>query len=624
MAGNLGELVVFLSANADKLREEMNSAKSTVAAAAKDMSARTVKAGANITKVMVGIGKSAGSMALAMTKSTGQSATAILNLSNAAQVGEKEFQRYTAAAAQVGVRGDELSRMFRRLNRATGEDGPSALQRLVNEAQAAGKSQAEIAAEMENLERRSSRLLPLLLNNGKLLKELGDHAERTGQIMDTSMLETMDLANRQMQAWQDEIAGAKDSIAMGLWPELENLVGIFRHYVDDGAAVEGITQSIAGGMKILGVVVAGLGGAINAVGTSIGAIAAAVVQLFEGDFKGALNTAKEGFSDVVSIVKASVDAMGDVWDGKRYEDANKETLQRVQADVLEFNRATGDGLRGQNAETIKALEELREQALGIGLTDVQALEAGFEAEHSVLREALEKQAITREEFDERAKQLEKEHSVAILDLRRAVLDFAATEEEILEQQYNDRAERLNEALAQELITHEEHQAAMLAAEQQYQEALTSIEKAGQRARLSGIQTALGQGESLMNSSSKSMFEIGKAAAIANATIDTYQGIGKAWALGPILGPPMAALVAAAGFANVANIAKQKIGGGSSAAPSAPSAAAPEPQAAATGGREMVQNVYLHGIDSSQLYDGAQILSALNTQLEDGGRIVGVM
>jgi len=577
MAGNLGELVVFLSANADKLREGMDEAKSTVGSAAKDMGVRTAKASATITKSLGAMGVAAVTMSAKMVSSTGQSATAILNLSNAAQVGEKEFQRYTAAAAQVGVQGDELSRMFRRLNRTAGEDGPSALQRLVNESQAAGKSQAEIAAEMENLERRSSRLLPLLLDNGKLLKELGDNAESTGQIMDSSMVQTMDLANRQMQAWQDEISGAKDAIATGLWPELENLVGIFRHYVDEGAAVDGITQALSGGMRVLGTVMAGIGGLIKAVGTSIGALAAAVVQLFNRDFKGAVSTAKNGFSDIIQTAKDSANAMSDVWSGARYEDENKDMLGRVQATILEVNRATGVGLRDQTAS---ALDEMKE--------------------------------------------LEETHMADIIEIRRGAMDFMLTEEEFLEQQRNDRMDRLNEARALEFISLEEYHDGMLAAEQQYQDALTNIEKAGQRARLSGIQTALGQGESLMNSSSKSMFEIGKAAAIANATIDTYQGIGKAWALGPIIGPPMAALVGAAGFANVANIAKQKIGGGSSAAPSAPSAAAPEPQAVASGGGEMTQNVYLHGIDPSQLYDGAQVLAALNTQLEDGGRIVGVM
>lgn len=618
---SLGELVVFLSANSESLRQGMESAAGTVKSKTKGMASSTASASKSIAKSLAGIGTAALKMSVSIVKSTGASASSILNLSNAASVGARDFQKYSIAADQVGVRGDELSRMFRRLNRSTGEEGPAALQRLVDAGQKAGKSQAEIAAEMETLERRSSRLLPLLLDGGKLLGELGENAEKTGQLMDENMVQTMDLANRQMKLWQDEMSGAKETIATGLWPELENLVNIFRHYVDEGAAVEGVTAALSGGLKVMGTIAAGLGGVIKAVGTGIGALAAAIVSLFEGDFTGAFDIAKEGFADIITVAKESANAMVDVWDGAKYEDKNKETLQRVQTAVLEFNRNTGEGVRGQNAEVVKALEELREKALGIGLTDAQALEKGFSEENAILREALEKRAITEEEFRQRAQQLEADHSIAIMDLRRAVLDFALTEQEQLAQQYEEREEALNEALAQELITHEEHQEAMLAARQQYEDAMTAIERSGQRARMQGLQTALNQGASLMTSSSRKMFEAGKVAALANAAIDMYSGIGKAWALGPILGPPMAALVGAAGVANIQNINRQKFGGGGGGVSSAPTASAPP--ISSGGGGAPSQNVYLHGIEPGMLYDGAQILDALNRQIEDGGRIVGV-
>ena len=59
--------------------------------------------------------------------------------------------------------------------------------------------------------------------------------------------------------------------------------------------------------------------------------------------------------------------------------------------------------------------------------------------------------------------------------------------------------------------------------------------------------------SLSSAKNKQLAAIGKAAAISIATIDMFAGIGKAWALGPLLGPPLAALVAVAGAANIAKI-----------------------------------------------------------------------
>jgi hypothetical protein len=73
---------------------------------------------------------------------------------------------------------------------------------------------------------------------------------------------------------------------------------------------------------------------------------------------------------------------------------------------------------------------------------------------------------------------------------------------------------------------------------------------------------------------KAWFEINKAASIASATISTFEGANKALALGPIIGPPLAALIVAAGLANVAMIAGTQFGsnagapntGGGSAGP----------------------------------------------------------
>lgn len=72
---------------------------------------------------------------------------------------------------------------------------------------------------------------------------------------------------------------------------------------------------------------------------------------------------------------------------------------------------------------------------------------------------------------------------------------------------------------------------------------------------------------LMNTESRKMFEIGKAASISTAVINTYQAMTKALAeLGPIAGPAAAVAIGLTGFAQVANIRKQSFGGsGGSAA-----------------------------------------------------------
>lgn len=80
------------------------------------------------------------------------------------------------------------------------------------------------------------------------------------------------------------------------------------------------------------------------------------------------------------------------------------------------------------------------------------------------------------------------------------------------------------------------------------------EKAFNQERIANLSQTFGTISTLSTSHNSTMAAIGKAAAVAQATIDTYIGVGRAWALGPIIGPPLAALVLTAGLANVARIA----------------------------------------------------------------------
>ncbi len=85
-------------------------------------------------------------------------------------------------------------------------------------------------------------------------------------------------------------------------------------------------------------------------------------------------------------------------------------------------------------------------------------------------------------------------------------------------------------------------------------ALVKAEDILNKKRLANVSDTLGTIATLSTSHNKTLAAIGKAAALSQATIDTYLGVAKAWALGPIIGPPLAALVLVAGLANVAKIA----------------------------------------------------------------------
>jgi len=112
----------------------------------------------------------------------------------------------------------------------------------------------------------------------------------------------------------------------------------------------------------------------------------------------------------------------------------------------------------------------------------------------------------------------------------------------------------------------------------------------------------------------------KAVAIATALINTYQGITRAIATYP---PPlsyaMAAIQAAAGFAQVANIRKQTSSGGGSGATSASSATS---SAAAV--PQQTQTLEVHGISANSLFTGNTVRAfaeKLRDFQADGGKVV---
>jgi len=110
------------------------------------------------------------------------------------------------------------------------------------------------------------------------------------------------------------------------------------------------------------------------------------------------------------------------------------------------------------------------------------------------------------------------------------------------------------------------EAERLKAEQASLKKLSFWEKVYQQKSLKGFAQGLQQKTALASSSSRTMFEINKIAAISEATIDAYHAIVGAYKVGAkIGGPPLgAAFAAAAGafeFAIISSIASQSYGGG---------------------------------------------------------------
>ena len=145
--------------------------------------------------------------------------------------------------------------------------------------------------------------------------------------------------------------------------------------------------------------------------------------------------------------------------------------------------------------------------------------------------------------------------------------------------------------------------------------ITEIENS---AKLNAVSQTFGALSSLMNTESKKMFAIGKAAAMAGAIVDGYAAVSKTMASVPYpFNIPLAAAQATASAVQVQNIAKQKIGGAQSMGASGGfSGGAPvtntQPQAGT--------NVTVAGINPGDMFTGQQLMDTLRSVVGDGADV----
>jgi hypothetical protein len=208
-----------------------------------------------------------------------------------------------------------------------------------------------------------------------------------------------------------------------------------------------------------------------------------------------------------------------------------------------------------------------------------------------------------------------------------------TEDELLKSQLEEQRAIVEEAYLNEELSAEEHNDLMLAIDKNYLDKLEKNHKGAMNAiqKFQAMswhqQTATVAGElagltQTLDSTNKDQFKIVKAGAIAQAIVNTYQGISKSLANYPWpLAGVMAAAHATAGFLQVDNIRKQTFGGGGSySAPPAPTSVPADVAGDGTGGGSgTMVTINLQG-QTYQKQDVADLIAQINEAVGDGSKI----
>jgi hypothetical protein len=139
-------------------------------------------------------------------------------------------------APQVGVTADQFARL----------SGPEAMQLYVDSLEKAGASQQEMTFYMEALAGDASSLIPLLRDGGAEMTRLGDAAQEAGAIMDSEAIAASREFSEQMRTLQDSMSGATQQIGQALLPIAVELAQVFQESVVPAivSVAEGVASAI--------------------------------------------------------------------------------------------------------------------------------------------------------------------------------------------------------------------------------------------------------------------------------------------------------------------------------------------------------------------------------------------
>jgi len=450
-------------------------------------------------------------------------------------------------APQVGVTAEQ----FRKLS------GPDALQLYVSSLEKANLSQSEMTFFMEAIANDSTRLLPLLRNNGAAMAEQARQAEALGLALSDIDAKNITDAAAQIDRVTSVFGAFSDQMAAEISPLVSALGRQFLGLAEDAG---GVGEAAAKSFNVVVDGIAIVANALDALDRGLLQSQTAVDQFALAFRVGLLEIAREiveiptaAVNEMIGIINnvpgINVDALGMSEFGSAIQGQINKTKEEIgtiqstlQAELMKplngdlFKRLVVEAQEAAEASAAAAAEITGGTTGGRGTNtpgDQDAPEGEPEGE-----------PITDTERDKLEKRLE------------LIREANMSEREIQLEKFALENEDLNTALENELITKQEWAALLVEQKQREEDALTEIEDraAAERTKIKEQEARnkaaaerqfWSDATSLMNSGSRKMFEIGKAASIAQAVVKGYSSAVSAWEAGMSTGGPHAPIVAAA-------------------------------------------------------------------------------
>ncbi|MBT9387018.1 phage tail tape measure protein [Pseudooceanicola sp. CBS1P-1] len=255
-------------------------------------------------KIAAGMAGAIGSIG-GITSATVAAASEVSRLAQVANASPAVFQKWAAAAGTVGMEQDQLADILKDVNDRVGDflttgggpmadffqqiapkvgvtadqfrrlSGPEALQLYVSSLQKAGVNQQQMTFFMEAMASESTRLVPLLQEDGAEMARLGDRAEAVGAVLDDRTVGAMQNTRKALFEIQMSLTGMRNRIATAALPSLQMFADLLARGSGQGGVLTRVITALAGNLDRI---VAYAGAVTVGVGTYlVGAFVAARV-----------------------------------------------------------------------------------------------------------------------------------------------------------------------------------------------------------------------------------------------------------------------------------------------------------------------------------------------------------
>lgn len=628
MAKTDADVAVVVSGDTSQLRSDLKKGGASL----KSFGDEARKTVTKIAKVGAAAVAAAAAIGVALFKASAESAKEIQNLSRLSGVSAKQFQKLAIAAKGYGIEQDKLSDILKDTNDKVGDflttgggaladyfefiapkigqtaeefknlSSDQVLQKYINGLEKANVSQAEFTFYMEAIASDSTALLPLLKNNGEEFQKIAKNIEDMG-------LALSDVEVEQLSKVHDTFAEMSRTTKMFINKVMAQFAPVIQVIADKYKELTSSSQNFGQtAVKVFATVaksVAFVGDAIQGIKVIINGIKLTFQTMVVG-----ITTAVLKLLELVNTVQQAVVKSQNVL----IRGLNK--IPKVNIDEL----VVGD------IEAIAKIESFQQSALGV-------MDEGVQNLHNSLMKPLPTEMV--DSFLEEINRASEE--AAKLNIAKTSPIFGSdADDEVMEATerkymgYFERRQTAQEEANNKLLAN--HKDTLL-----NQEKLDRIDEQRKRNFVSGTSKMFGDLSSLMSSENKKLFNIGKAAAIAQASIDGIAAAVSSYKFGasiggPLLGGAFAAASAIATGQMIKQISSQQASGGSASTPNVSGGAASTPQPPQTqnqtvensGGGSIGGTLTVQGLDAGALFTGDAVSGLAEELLEyqrNGGRVV---